>query len=342
MKSHHIPLLLLVALAACNFPVTTVPTIEPQATDNSQGTTVMQEPVQQASPTPLVFELSKSSYTCVDDAEPRFARLMHDPQWMPWPSRMGAPDWNRGFSSDRYPETVPLWGRPRSGDGEFTYTREWLEYLRDLQPHEEAAIWVALPGAGLFDRFNDSIPILNLDELSVEPKAEGISSGGNVVLVLETRNGSVRIQMLFVGDDPPDVDAVNYQTAPWLVTKFTSVSIEGELGNAGGMDVYFPNVGDERCGYWVDLQRVEMFPRLPFEAAATVSNTLREGPANSSRSVGGVAAGQVIRVLEYFPQGSDVWGRTENGWLLLEYLQNGQPVYTTTWSMATRPPILFP
>jgi hypothetical protein len=36
-----------------------------------------------------------AAFACVDEPKekgfPRFARLMHDPQWMNWPSRMGDP-----------------------------------------------------------------------------------------------------------------------------------------------------------------------------------------------------------------------------------------------------------
>src|SRR3989337_2857479 len=74
---------------------------------------------------------------------PRFGRLMHDPQWMEWPSRMADPDWPRGFYYDWYPETVKLTTGPKSGDGAFNYTREWLEYLRELQPNDYAATWIA-------------------------------------------------------------------------------------------------------------------------------------------------------------------------------------------------------
>jgi len=345
MKSRHLLPLLSAALAACNLPTTTTPQpVEPTPAEQA-STAAAQE---QAEPTPSAVALAlevavdKDKYECVDDAEPRFARLMHDPQWMPWPSRIADPDWPRGFSSDRYPETVPLWRRPRSGDGQWNYTRAWLEYLYELQVSDEGAVWLTLPGAGLFDRDNEPIPILELDKLSNQPHAEGISAGGNVVLVLETRSGSARIQTMYDDDGPPDPAEVNYQDTPWLVTKFTSVSIDGELGNAGGYDVYFPNVGNHYCGLWVDLQRVEMFPRLPFDAVTKSSLSLHESPSDAAANVGSVGGGQTIQILEYYPRGSNVWGRTANGWLILERLRNGLPVYTTSWSMETRPPILFP
>lgn len=281
---------------------------------------------------------------------PRFARLMHDPQWMEWPSRMGDPEWPRGFYYDWYPETVQLTTGPRSGDGSVSYNRPWLEYLRDLQPNAETATWITRIAAGLFNRAGNSfIPIHDLDDLDEEPTAEAISSGGNVVKVLETRNGSARIEMLYLNSDPPDVDEVNYYLTPWLVTKFTSVSVDGQLGNAGGIDTYFPNLAKNTKGYWVDLKRVEWFPHVP--VCVTAKSDLRvlshpnvqgssQGPA---KHVGTIAEGEQLTIREYLPQASDVWGRTDEGWVRLQYLNaGGVPVFTTTWEMDTRPPILFP
>lgn len=272
---------------------------------------------------------------------PRFGRLMHDPQWMEWPSRMADPEWPRGFYLDWYPETVQLWTGPRSGDGRLTYNKEWLEFLRELQPNDYAAVWIAEIAAGLFNKGNQTIPILDLGQLKQEPVAESISSGGNVVKFLEFKNGSGRIEMLYFRRQPPEVSNVNYQTKPWLVTKFTSVSIDGQLGNAGGIDVYFPNLAKQKKGYWVELKRVELFPALPYCAVVEGTLNVHAVPAIFARTTGKVEAGQGVTIREYLPQGSDVWGRIDGGWILLEYLNDGVPIYPTTWEMETRPPILF-
>ncbi|MDH5508128.1 MAG: NBR1-Ig-like domain-containing protein, partial [Anaerolineae bacterium] len=286
------------------------------------------------------------SQTCsnqpTESALPRYARLMHDPQWMPWPSRMGDPDWPSGYYYDWYPETVPLWTRPRGGDGRFPYSRAWLEFLRAIQPDDETAVWIARVAAGLFNRTNDFIPILNLDELQKEPIAESISSGGNVVKVLEIKNRSARIEMFYLSDGPPDAQYYNYQSVPWLVTKFTSVSIDGDLGNAGGIDVYFPNVAKQPEGYWVDMVRVEMFPELPFCATVTGEAPVKASPSTEAYTYGYMKLGQQFVIYDYMPKGSDVWGRIKEGWVQLVYQVDGQPVYPTTWSMETRPPIKFP
>jgi hypothetical protein len=147
--------------------------------------------------------------------------------------------------------------------------------------------------------------------------------------------------MLNLRAGPPDPYVVNYLTAPWLVTKFTSVSLDGELGNAGGLEVYFPNLAKNERGYWVDLDRVEWFPLLPYCTATLAEINLRTEPATSGAVIGALIAGRAITIREYLPQGSDVWGRIDEGWILLEYQVNGQPVFSTGWDMETRPPIVF-
>lgn len=285
-------------------------------------------------------------YMCDGEAQqtepPRYARLMHDPQWMPWPSRMGDPDWSSRFHYDWYPETVQLWARPKGGDGRLPYSREWLEYLRAIQPDDEAAVWIARVAAGLFNKGNDFIPILDLDQLNKEPIAESISSGGNVIRILEVKNNSGRIEMLYFGDAPPSSTEVNYEITPWLVTKFTSISIEGEVGNAGGIDVYFPNLAKQPKGYWVDMQRVEWFPALPFCAEAREALPVQNSPGDGGLRKGVLVRGQDVVISEYFLQGSNVWGQIDKGWIRLAYQKDGQPIYPTNWEMETRPPIVFP
>lgn len=256
---------------------------------------------------------------------------------------MGNPDWNKGFWDEWYPETVQLWANPRGGDGAVSYSLEWLEYLRELQPNNASALWITRIAAGLFNnsRGNVQIPILDLSQLKNKPVAESISTGGNVVLILETKNGSGRIEMLNSNRQPPDPEEVNYQTKPWLVTKFTSVSRDGEIGLADGQDVYFPNLAKNKQGYWVDLKRVEMFPALPYCATIEGDMAAHEFPSIFSAPTGTFGSGEQVTIEEYLPQGSDVWGRTPQGWILLEYQNDGQPVYPTSWEMETRPPMVF-
>ena len=273
----------------------------------------------------------------------RYARLMHDPQWMEWPSRIAAPDWPKSYSYDWYPETVPLWVTPKGGDGRFDYSVQWLEYLRYVQPNDDAAVWIARVAAGLFNRTNIFIPILDLDQLEELPTAEAISAGGNVVKVLEIYSGSIRIETIFNQYGPPDPAIINYYNTPWLVTKFTAVSVDGQLGHPGGIDVYFPNLSRQAEGYWVDKNRVELFPLLPFHASVRETLTLYDAPSTSAISSDDIEVGEIVIVEEYLPQASDVWARIEGGWILLEYQNSkGVPIYTTSWSMETRPPILFP
>ena len=289
-----------------------------------------------------IYPAEKCTNEPSNSSLPRFARLMHDPQWMPWPSRIADPDWPSGFFFDWYPETVQLWTRPKGGDGRYTYNKPWLKYLRAIQPDDEAAVWIARVAAGLFNKGNAFIPILKLSQLDEEPVAESISSGGNVVRILEKFNKSGRIEMLYYQDTPPDPSRINYFTRPWLVTKFTAVSIDGQLGNPGGIDVYFPNLTKQREGYWVDMQRVEMFPGLPLCAGVGMHLEVMASPNSNATQIGVLTPGQEIVIREYLPQGSEVWGRMYEGWVLLEFLEDGWPVFATTWEMETRPPMLIP
>jgi hypothetical protein len=68
---------------------------------------------------------------------------------------------------------------------------------------------------------------------------------------------------------------------------------------------------------------------------------LHAAASQSSQVVAPLPVGQSLAVREYLPQASDVWGRTDYGWLLLTYQTDGVPIYPTTWEMETRPPILL-
>lgn len=329
------------------------PALIAQATSQPPPTTEVNEETGEATPTQAAETEEPDSeektslvpeWDGIVASQPgRFARLMHDPQWMEWPSRIADPDWPNGFYFDWYPETVQLWLAPKSGDGRLLYSVAWLEYLRDLQPNHSAAVWIARVAAGLFNKGNEFIPILNLDDLEELPTAEGISSGGNVVNVLESRSGSYRIEMIYNQYSPPDPALINYYTTPWLVTKFTAVSIDGQLGNTGGIDVYFPNLAKQPEGYWVDSKRVELFPQLPYTATIRTPLNIRAEPSTQTEIIGELSSGDVVTFRQYLPQASNVWARIDAGWILIEY-QNGSgvPVYTTSWSMETRPPILIP
>lgn len=257
-----------------------------------------------------------AALACEDEPKdrgfPRFGRLMHDPQWMEWPSRMGDPAWPNGFYLNWYPQTVQLFTSPHSGEGQVPYNKAWLYYLRDLQPSDEAAVWLTRVAAGLFNKGNEFIPILDLESLKDDPVAVSISAGGNVLKILEIKNGSARIEMVYYKKSPPA--NLNYENKPWLVTKFTSISRDGDLGNAGGIDVYFPNLAKSRNGYWVEMKRVELFPNTPYCAVTISSRTLLSEPRTGAQ-IGTIAAGQPITIREYLPQGSNVWGRVDQGWI---------------------------
>lgn len=256
---------------------------------------------------------------------------------------MGDPDWNSGFYLDWYPETVQLTTSPNGMKSAMRYSVPWLQFLRAMQPNTKAAVFITRMAGGLFNNHPDNadIPILELDQLEVEPLAESISSGGNVVKILEIQRGSGLLEMLYIKGDPPSLAEVNYQETPWLVTKFTSVSSSGQLGNVAGIDVYFPNVSNLPEGSWVDMQRVELFPALPMCVVARRGVPIVNTRMGLAKQVALLEPGDAIAILEYAPQGSDVWALTELGWLRLAFQNDALPTYTTSWEMETRPPIML-
>jgi hypothetical protein len=56
--------------------------------------------------------------------------------------------------------------------------------------------------------------------------------------------------------------------------------------------------------------------------------------------VGKYPAKQRVTLLEYLPKGTDVWARTDQGWVkLYSYTRTTDLIYHTTWSMKTLPAV---
>lgn len=176
---------------------------------------------------------------------PALARLLHDSEWMGYPSRSAAPGW-RGLSAP--PETVPLLVAPKksAGKDDVRLSQAWLDYLDDLNS-DRAEAFILTPKAGWFNS---------------NTSADSIGFGGNVVLVDEIVGRYARIRAFNFSSLPPDAADINFQTAPFLVHKFTVTTRTGDIINPGpGLDVYIFLIG--RGSLYVPLERIEFCQRPP-------------------------------------------------------------------------------
>jgi hypothetical protein len=84
------------------------------------------------------------------------------------------------------------------------------------------------------------------------------------------------------------------------------------------------------------MERLEAFPPLPMEVTVNTDLYIQPTPGPKvEETKQQLSAGDTVKVLEYYPTGSNVWGRVRrDGWIPL-FLY---PQYTTSWQMETMPP----
>jgi len=225
---------------------------------------------------------------------------------------------------ESYPETVPLFVSPRKGAGkdDVRLSAAWTVFVQTLNP--DLGKYVLTPNAGW----------LNTNE-----SADSLGFGGNVVRILEEPNMDwARVDCFRVQDAPPDPRLVNYQAGDPRIQKFTVISKDGRIRNAGAaLDVYTVLLG--RGSLFVPKERIERFPELPMTVvinqAALRGEMLRvrSKPEIPSPVLRGIPSG-TVDILEYAPRGSNVWGRIAGGWIALLY----EGRYFTSWTMETSPP----
>ena len=98
--------------------------------------------------------------------------------------------------------------------------------------------------------------------------------------------------------------------------------------------IYWPLVSDREV--WIPLERIEPFPQLPMMVTANTTQDIRKTPESKGEPTGSkFSEGETKRIVEYYPSGSNVWGRIAGGGWIELYLY---PKYLTSWSMATKPP----
>jgi hypothetical protein len=175
------------------------------------------------------------------------------------------------------------------------------------------------------------------------PELESKTMGGNLITLDEISGNWGRVHTLDY-KNPGDPAKINYFTRPDLVHKFVVVgwSQENKItfwNNPPPGDIYWPFVANRPI--WIQMELLEPFPPLPKTVSAVESQPIRKQPAfDAPEASGSIEVGETINVVEYFPAGSDVWGKLSNGgWIVLFMYEKAVPRYMTTWSMATLPPI---
>ncbi len=294
-------------------------------------------------PTPTITPTLRSTLTPEPTATPipaiifptltpvqrvQYFRVKHDNQlaMYNYQSRTAAKDW--GGVNLFTPETVPLFVLPSTGTGTHR-TRvdgNWETYINFLNGNNEKKL--------RYLKANDTA----LFNGSGFPNLESLTMGGNLITLSEIQNGWGKVNTIdYV--NPGKLRDVDYFTRPDLVHKFVVVGYNRDTRttfwvNPPHGDIYWPLVSSRPV--WISLERLEPFPILPMTVKAKTTQPIRKTPAENGEETGfEFAEGDTARIVEYYPSGSNVWGRIAGGgWIAL--LLNWK--YPTDWSMATLPP----
>lgn len=269
------------------------------------------------------------------------SRLKQDWLWMtddkgrPLLTRMHDPNWSLGFHYDDYPAVRRGYDKlALVGDAAFKMPAEHVAFDRTLNT-PRAQYELERVAGGIYNKRSKQIPE-NLADYEGDAVHEPVFAAGNLAIVEEWRGKAVRLATYTVGERAPDPGEVNYDRAPWAVTKFTSVTKSGKQGKAFGLDAYYLNLS-KSGSLWIESNSVEKFPNLPMwvQGRSWPWLNLREGPGTDfGREISFVNYGQWIQVLSYVCRGSWVWGKTLAGWIALQHVDQ----FFTSWRMETATP----
>jgi hypothetical protein len=228
---------------------------------------------------------------------------------------------------DQAPEIVPLFLLPKetSGSGRTTVDGPWEIYIDALNNNDQAKLrYFKSSTAALFNHAGF-------------PQMESLTMGGNIITLDEIQGEWGRVHTLDYSS-PPNAEDVSYFTRPDLVHKFVVVGWRRStnatiLLNPPKGDIYYPLVS--RRPVWVQRSRLEPFPILPMDVTANTDLYIQPTPGPTIEQTRfQISAGESATVIEYYPTGSNVWGRVRGGWIpLLLY-----PRYLTSWTMETISP----
>jgi len=258
----------------------------------------------------------------------QYFRVKHDNQLAVYDfkSRTGAKDW-QGYD-EFTPEVVPLFVAPSTGSGTHRTIVDgsWEVYIDALNDQDKRKIrYLKLPNSGLFNGAGF-------------PRLESLTMGGNVITLAEIQGDMGRVNTINYRN-PGTLKDVNYVTRPDLVHKFVVVAWNKKNKTTYWVNtpqgaIYWPFVSS--ADLWIPLDRIEPFPTLPRVVTANTTQVIRKTPSKDGDETGlELVAGEFTRIVDYYPSGPDVWGRTgSGGWIAL--LLNR--AYLTDWKMETVPP----
>lgn len=258
----------------------------------------------------------------------QYFRVKHDSQLerYDYKSRTAARDW---IGVDRFtPEVVPMYIEPVQSIGTHrtTLNGRWEAYIDALNGYDKQILrYLKADDTALFD--HKGFPYL-----------ESLTMGGNVITLVEIKNGWGRVNTISYAN-PGDLKELSYATHPDLIHKFVVVAWNKDTkttswSNPPVGEIFWPLVASQDA--WVPMERLEPFPILPMVVTAKTTQVIRKTPASDGEETGfEFSEGASGRIVEYFPSASNVWGRLSGGgWIAL--VLNWK--YPTDWSMATLPP----
>ncbi|MDX1378983.1 MAG: hypothetical protein R3307_09055 [Anaerolineales bacterium] len=339
-------LALILILACVPFTVTPVPPLDPNAINTmivQTSDAALTNTLEAVPPPSTLAPTLRSTFT----PEPTFTnvpvivfptitpiqrlqyfRVKHDNQLAiyDYKSRTGAKDWT-GINK-LTPEVVPLFVAPRTGVGT-NRTRvdgTWEVYIDALNNnHEKKLRYLKKDNSGLFN--SSGFPML-----------ESLTMGGNIITIVEIQGGYGKVNTINY-ENPGVLKDVNYITRPDLVHKFVVVAWKNDTKttywiNPPQGETFWPLVSSRDV--WIPLERIEPFPTLPRVVTAITTQDIRTTPSKDGPKTGlELVEGESIRIVDYYPSGPDVWGRTSSGrWIAL--LLNRE--FLTDWEMDTVPP----
>ena len=224
-----------------------------------------------------------------------------------------------------YPATRPMQNEPKgTGKGVvIPIVPEWDACARSLNS-ETSNNWLFATGTMW----------INIEAGEGEyQKAESIACNGNVVNILMQTPSHALIEHFHNDAQPPA--GMTHESHPHLIHKVTCTRRAdlAIVNPASGKDIHFPIFTRGGINLYLPLATLEPFPDIP--RLITTISTIPIFSSAGGEQVGVYNQGKDVIIYEYKPMASDVWARTEIGWIQLQKNRT----FFTSWTMATQPPV---